>query len=409
LRGEGAAGAAGAVPPAGSGPGLYLHWPFCAAKCPYCDFNSHVSAAVDTARWQRAYLAEIDRVAAELPGWRVGSVFFGGGTPSLMPPGLVAALLDRVAARWPVAPDMEVTLEANPGSVEAGRLVGWRAAGVNRVSLGVQALDDGALRALGRQHSAAEARAAVALAQRLFERVSFDLICARQGQSPAAWRAELHEALAIAGEHLSVYQLTIEPGTVFARRAAAGRLPGLQGEDPAVEMFEATQELCAAAGLPAYEISNHARPGAECRHNLAIWQGGAYAGIGPGAHGRIEVAGARLATEAARGPDDWLARVERKGSGEALRQTVPPAEAAVEYALGALRTAAGIDLDRLGTLDDRTLDPSKVQDLQDIGVIESGRGRLWLTDAGRLVLDSVLAALLAGPQGALSGQPSESR
>lgn len=395
--------------PAGTGFGLYVHWPFCAAKCPYCDFNSHVAGAVDLPRWQRAFLAEIDRVAAETRGVRVDTVFFGGGTPSLMPPGLVAAILDRVARSFAVAPEAEITLEANPGSVEAGRLAGYRAAGVNRVSLGVQALDDAALRALGRRHDAAEARAAVALAQRLFDRVSFDLIYARQGQTPAAWRAELRAALAMAGEHLSLYQLTIEPGTVFARRAAAGRLPGLPGEDPAAEMFETTQEICAAAGLPAYEISNHARPGAECRHNAICWQGGCYAGIGPGAHGRIVVDGARLATEGARSPGDWLARVEREGNGEAARLPLDAAEAAVEYALGALRTVAGIDRGWLDRLDPAALDSEGLARVAALGLLEKAGGRLRLTGAGRPLLDSVLGAILGGDQRPVSDHPSASR
>lgn len=395
--------------PAGAGFGLYLHWPFCAAKCPYCDFSSHVAGTIDIPRWQRAFLAEIGRAAAELPGRQVDSVFLGGGTPSLMPPDLVGAILDAVAASWPLAADVEVTLEANPSSVEAGRLAGYRAAGVNRVSLGIQALEDRALRQLGRLHSADEARAALRLAQRLFDRVSFDLIYARQGQSVAAWRDELSAALAMAGEHLSLYQLTIEPGTVFARRAAQGRLPGLPGEDPAADMFEVTQALCAAAGRPAYEISNHARPGAECRHNMLCWQGGSYVGIGPGAHGRVLRDGVRWAAEAARAPGDWLRRVESPRDAATLRQALSPAECAVEYALGALRTAIGMEPGYLARLDRDALDPEGVTELRELGLIETGAGRLRLTSAGRPLLDSILARLLATPRAGAGGDHGDDR
>jgi putative oxygen-independent coproporphyrinogen III oxidase len=393
--------------PAGTGFGIYLHWPFCAAKCPYCDFNSHVAAAIDMARWRAAFLTEIDRLADAMPGRTVDTVFLGGGTPSLMPADLVGDLIDRIAARWTVADAVEITLEANPGSVEAGRLAGYRAAGVNRLSLGVQALDDAALRALGRTHTAAEAWAAVALGHRLFDRVSFDLIHARQHQTVADWRAELRSALAIAGEHLSLYQLTIEPGTAFARRAAAGGLAGLPDEDRGAEMFEATEEICAAAGWPAYEISNHARPGAACRHNLLCWQGGAYAGIGPGAHGRIVVDGQRVASAAARQPGLWLQRVETGEGGDAARAPVSGGEAAIEYALGALRTVDGIDRAHLDRLDSGALDCDAVAQLGALGFLEATPGRLRLTRTGRLLLDSILAAILTVPQPLASGRPSD--
>ncbi|HDR29144.1 radical SAM family heme chaperone HemW, partial [Rhodovulum sp.] len=276
--------------------GLYVHWPFCLSKCPYCDFNSHVAASIDMGEWQRAYLSEIRRIGAETGPRTLTSVFFGGGTPSLMAPDLVAAILDTVRATWPCANDMEVTLEANPGSVEAGRFAGYRDAGVGRVSLGVQALNDADLGRLGRLHSAAEARAAFDIARNTFERVSFDLIYARQDQLLADWQAELGQALALGVDHLSLYQLTIEPGTAFGDRHARGGLRGLPDDDRAADMYLATQEICAAAGLPAYEVSNHARPGAESRHNLIYWRYGDYAGIGPGAHGRLTLDGRRWAT-----------------------------------------------------------------------------------------------------------------
>ncbi|MFD0938178.1 radical SAM family heme chaperone HemW, partial [Methylobacterium trifolii] len=277
-----------------AGFGIYLHWPFCASKCPYCDFNSHVRhAPVDEPRYLAAFRAEIAHVAARTPGRTVTSVFLGGGTPSLMRPETVAGLLEAVAAAWAMAPEAEITLEANPTSVEAGRFRGYRTAGVNRVSLGVQAFDDASLKALGRLHSAAEAFEAIRIAQTAFARTSFDLIYARPGQTPAAWRAELTDAVARAAEHLSLYQLTIEPGTPFFGLAAAGRLVP-PDDEVSRALYDVTQDVCGAAGLPAYEISNHARPGAQSRHNLLYWRYGEYAGIGPGAHGRLVTGAGRL-------------------------------------------------------------------------------------------------------------------
>ena len=292
-----------------AGFGVYVHWPFCASKCPYCDFNSHVRAEIDEARWRAALVRELDHFAALAPGRTVTSIFFGGGTPSLMAPATVAAVIERTANHWRLAGDVEITLEANPTSVEAGRFAGYRDAGVNRVSLGVQSLDDRALGFLGRGHDAAEARAAVAVAHARFPRVSFDLIYARPGQSPAAWRRELAEALQIAGEHLSLYQLTLEPGTAFHARAARGAL-ALPGGDAAAALYDVTQEVLEGAGLPAYEISNHAVPGAESRHNLTYWRSGDYLGVGPGAHGRLTGGGAVLAIAQTRSPERWLAAVE---------------------------------------------------------------------------------------------------
>jgi len=276
--------------------GVYIHWPFCLSKCPYCDFNSHVRhSAIDEARFVRAFTTEIAATAARTPGRTVSTIFFGGGTPSLMQPATVGAILDAVGQHWHVGPDVEVTLEANPTSVEATRFAGYRAAGVNRVSLGVQALDDGALKALGRMHTVREALDAVAIARAAFERYSFDLIYARPGQTPQMWRSELERAITEAAEHLSLYQLTIEDDTPFAALHAAGKLAVPDGDQARI-LYDLTREVCASAGLPAYEISNHARPGAECRHNLVYWRYHEYAGIGPGAHGRLDIDGRRHAT-----------------------------------------------------------------------------------------------------------------
>lgn len=372
--------------------GLYVHWPFCQAKCPYCDFNSHVAATVDQGRWMRAYLAEIDRIGAEVPGRILDTIFFGGGTPSLMKPEVVAAIIERARATWPTANDLEVTLEANPTSVEAGRFRGYRAAGVNRVSIGVQAFNDVDLRRLGRMHSVAEAMGAIDLARDVFERVSFDLIYARQDQSLADWRAELGRALLVAGDHLSMYQLTIEDGTAFGARLARGGLAGLPGEDLAADMFEVTQEMTAAAGLPSYEVSNHAVEGSESRHNLIYWRCGDYAGIGPGAHGRLTRGGERVATETYLAPGKWLERVEGTGSGEAPRVILSGAAQAGEYLMMGLRLSEGVNLDRFCRLNGANL--SGVGELAALGLIEIGAGRLRATSRGRLVLNQVIGALL---------------
>ena len=375
--------------------GLYLHWPFCASKCPYCDFNSHVAAAIDQVRWRRAYLAEIARVSAETGPRVLNTVFFGGGTPSLMAPELVAAVLEAVRAAWPMANDAEITLEANPGSVEAGRFRGYRDAGVNRVSLGVQALNDDDLRRLGRLHSAAEARAAFAVARKTFDRVSFDLIYARQDQTAAGWRRELRDALAMAVDHLSLYQLTIEEGTAFATRHAAGGLAGLPDEDRAADLWEITQEECGAAGLPGYEISNHARPGAESRHNLVYWRSGDWAGIGPGAQGRLTLDGVRWATEAPRAPGEWLEAVEAHGSGEAPRAALSRDDRAVEYVMMGLRLTEGIDLSRLPAFGANVTNDKEIKVLEDSGLVETGHGRLRATAIGRPLLNAVLRRILA--------------
>jgi len=375
--------------------GLYLHWPFCASKCPYCDFNSHVAAAIDQVRWRRAYLAEIARVSAETGPRVLNTVFFGGGTPSLMAPELVAAVLEAVRAAWPMANDAEITLEANPGSVEAGRFRGYRDAGVNRVSLGVQALNDDDLRRLGRLHSAAEARAAFDVARKTFDRVSFDLIYARQDQTAAGWRRELRDALAMAVDHLSLYQLTIEEGTAFATRHAAGGLAGLPDEDRAADLWEITQEECGAAGLPGYEISNHARPGAESRHNLVYWRSGDWAGIGPGAQGRLTLDGVRWATEAPRAPGEWLEAVEGRGAGEAPRAALSRDDRAVEYVMMGLRLTEGIDLSRLPAFGANVTNDKEIKVLEDSGLVETGHGRLRATAIGRPLLNAVLRRILA--------------
>ena len=370
-----------------------MHWPFCQAKCPYCDFNSHVSASVDHARWRAAYLREIARSAELVPHRVLNSIFFGGGTPSLMPPETVAAIIEAARAAWPMANDPEITLEANPTSVEAGRFAGYADAGITRVSLGVQALNDADLRRLGRLHSVADAIQAYEIARKYFERTSFDLIYARQDQTLPGWRDELRRALDLAVDHLSLYQLTIETGTAFGARHAAGKLRGLPQEELAADMYQATQDICAAAGLGAYEVSNHARPCAESRHNLIYWRYGDYVGIGPGAHGRLTLDGVRHATEAWQAPGEWLARAER-GSGESLRAPLPAHEQATEFLLMGLRLSEGIDMARFARLSGAPLDAGAVAHLQDLGMVSVETGRLRATETGRAVLNAVICELL---------------
>jgi len=376
--------------------GVYIHWPFCRSKCPYCDFNSHVRhGGVDQPRFVRAFTAEIAATAARTADRTVSTIFFGGGTPSLMEPATVAAVLDAVAKHWRVADDVEVTLEANPTSVEAERFAGYRAGGVNRVSLGVQALDDAALSALGRTHTAREALDAVGIARRIFERYSFDLIYARPGQTPAAWRAELKKAISESAEHLSLYQLTIEPETPFASLRAAGKLAVPDADDARV-LFDITREVCAAAGLPAYEISNHARPGAECRHNLVYWRYREYAGIGPGAHGRLDIDGTHRATATEKRPEAWLARVESQGHGLVTDEPLSRVEVADEFLLMGLRLTEGIDLERFSTLAGVPLAFEKIADLARHDLIETtAAGRLRVTPAGFPILDAIVADLAA--------------
>jgi putative oxygen-independent coproporphyrinogen III oxidase len=381
-----------------SGFGIYIHWPYCAAKCPYCDFNSHVRDAFSETRWSDAILRELDFIAGlqtERPV--VASVFFGGGTPSLMSGRAVGRVLDGIARLWPSTPDLEITLEANPNSVEQERFRDYRAAGVNRVSIGVQSLDGAALRALGRLHGVDEARNAIELAQRIFPRSSFDLIYARPQQAPEAWTRELEDALAFGTEHLSLYQLTIEPGTAYATLARQGKLI-VPDEDAAAALYDITETLCAASGLASYEVSNYAKPGAESRHNLVYWRYGDYAGVGPGAHGRLTLDGRRMATEAERLPEKWLAAVELGGNSIAL--TDVSTEAAREHLLMGLRLAEGIDLAAYCERWKVAPSSSRIAHLTDDGLIAVDGTRLHATARGRLVLNTVIAELadsLMGP------------
>ncbi len=376
--------------------GVYVHWPFCLSKCPYCDFNSHVRhAAIDEPRFAQAFAREIETTAARVPHREVTSIFLGGGTPSLMQPRTVAAILDAIGRYWRVARDVEVTLEANPTSVEATRFAGYRTAGVNRVSLGVQALDDESLKALGRLHNAREALDAVAVARNAFDRYSFDLIYARPNQTPAMWGEELQRAIGEAAEHLSLYQLTIEEGTPFFGLHAAGKLK-TPDEAIARALYDVTQEVCGRHGLLAYEISNHARKGAECRHNLVYWRGQEYAGIGPGAHGRLDINGVRHATATEKRPEAWLMRVEANGHGVVTDECLNSEERADEFLLMGLRLAEGIDPRRYAALAGRPLDPRRIALLSEEGAIAIGAdGRLRVTQAGFPVLDAVVADLAA--------------
>ncbi len=366
---------------------VYVHWPFCLSKCPYCDFNSHVRESVDQAAWRAALLAEIGATANEIGKRRVQSIFFGGGTPSLMPPATVAAIINQIAARWNLDADAEITLEANPTSVEAEKLAAFAAAGVNRVSLGVQALNDADLKFLGRGHSATEARAAVDLARKYFSRMSFDLIYARPNQTPAEWQAELRTAIAMAADHLSLYQLTIEPGTGFEGAVRRGQFTPMQG-DMAADLYELTQEICGAHGLPAYEISNHARPGSESRHNLVYWRYGEYAGIGPGAHGRLYRDGAVYATANFRKPERWL---------EAGRETCSALggrDQSVEMVMMGLRLRDGVCTARYAALAGAPLSQDVIQELCEQDLLQQDGHRIKATARGRLLLDGVLAKLL---------------
>ncbi|SFL78378.1 radical SAM family heme chaperone HemW [Shimia aestuarii] len=373
--------------------GLYIHWPFCQAKCPYCDFNSHVAREIDQSRWLRAYLGELDRVANETSGRVLNTVFFGGGTPSLMDPEVVASILERVRKLWPTSNDMETTLEANPGSVEAGRFAAYRQGGVNRISMGIQALNDRDLQRLGRIHTVKEAKAAFDIARNTFERVSFDLIYARQDQSLEAWSNELREALSMAIDHLSLYQLTVEDGTAFGDRYARGKLRGLPEDDLAANMYEATQEICAATGMLPYEVSNYAETGSESRHNLIYWRYGDYAGIGPGAHARLTLNGQRLAIENWKAPGKWLEAAEA-GNGESLRDVIASEDQATEFLLMGLRLSEGVNLTRYQALAGHALGGNRVENLVELGLISVEDQHLRVLPQGRMVLNSVLAELL---------------
>ena len=390
-----------------AGFGVYVHWPFCASKCPYCDFNSHVRAGgIDEPRFLAAYLRELRHWAELVPGRSVGSIFFGGGTPSLMSATTVAAILDEIARLWRIEPGAEITLEANPSSVEAARFRDYRRAGINRVSLGVQSLDDADLRKLGRLHSAGEAVAAIGVSREIFERASFDLIYARPGQSVAAWEDELAGALRLAGRHLSLYQLTIEQGTPYAELYARGKLR-VPDNEAAHAFYALTQEMTEAAGLPAYEISNHAAPGEECRHNLLYWRYGEYAGIGPGAHGRAVVAGTRRATVTERQPERWLACVESEGHGIVESTTLDPEQQADEALLMGLRLTEGLDLDRMAALSGFRPSERAIDTLAAHGLVERlTPGRLRATREGRIILNEVVLRLSSAlePVGAPSSR-----
>ncbi len=374
--------------------GLYVHWPFCEAKCPYCDFNSHVVREIDQTRWAAALASEVRRVAAETPGRVLGSIFFGGGTPSLMAPETVATVLDAAREGWTFGNNIEITLEANPRSVEAARFEGYARAGVNRVSLGVQSLREPDLRRLGRLHDVGEARAAFGIAREVFDRVSFDLIYARQGQTLADWEEELGEALDMAVDHLSLYQLTIEPGTAFWDRSQAGKLRGLPSDDLGADMYELTQEMCARAGMPAYEVSNHARSDAESRHNLVYWRYGDWVGVGPGAHGRFDLGPQRIESVAWRMPGRWMSAVEEAQNGNESRMAVGGDDQAVEYLMMGLRLSEGLDLARLHQMSLNVAQSAQVASLQEMELLELSAGRLIATPRGRLVLNSVIEALL---------------
>lgn len=379
---------------------LYVHWPFCLAKCPYCDFNSHVRGGIDIAHWQAALLADLQYEAARAPTKKLTSIFFGGGTPSLMPPVLVEAILREAECLWGFAPNIEITLEANPSSVEASKFAALGQAGINRVSLGIQSLHDDALHFLGRLHNAQEALQAIALAQDSFRRVSIDLIYARPGQTERAWRDELARALAFGTGHVSLYQLTIEPGTRFATEVRTGRMSPL-GNDEAAELFALTRETAATAGLPAYEISNHARAGEESRHNLTYWRYGDYAGVGPGAHGRI----AGMATVRHRKPENYLAAVARQGHGLDEERRLSATEQAAEALLMGLRLTEGIDLPtletRFGFPRSFLLNLDKMEFYEDEGLVWNEGNRVGLTERGMPLLDGLLAELVA-----LEGEPA---
>lgn len=373
--------------------GLYLHWPFCASKCPYCDFNSHVVASIDQNAWKTAYLSEIDRVGAETAGRRLDTVFFGGGTPSLMDPDLVASIINRIRRTWPMRNNPEITLEANPSSIEAGRFQGFQQAGVTRISMGMQAMNDADLKRLGRLHTAREAMEAFDIARKYFDRVNFDLIYARQDQTLADWRAELSLALSLAVDHLSLYQLTVEDGTAFGDRFQAGRLGGLPDDDTSADMYALTQEVTAQHGMLGYEISNHAALGAESQHNLIYWRGGDYIGIGPGAHGRLTLDDQRWATECPKSPQIWLEKVRSQQSGELPRSLLERDEQALEYLMMSMRLREGMDLTRYQEIAGRGLNPQTIQHLAEIGKVRTEKNHLIATDDGRVVLNAVIRAL----------------
>ena len=374
--------------------GLYLHWPFCEAKCPYCDFNSHVSRKIDQSAWKDAYLAELARGAAETQGRVLNAVFFGGGTPSLMDPEVVAEIITAIRKHWPTANDLEITLEANPGSVEAGRFAAYRGAGVNRISMGIQALNDSDLKRLGRIHSVSEALAAFDIARNNFDRVSFDLIYGRQDQTLPEWERELRKALSLAIDHISLYQLTVEQGTAFGDRYAVGKLKGLPNDDLSADMYTVTQDICGSMGMPAYEVSNHARDGAQSTHNLIYWRYGDYLGIGPGAHGRLSLNGQRFATECHSNPRKWL-DAALNGDTERPREVLDCDAQSSEFLMMGLRLKAGVDLERYAQISRTPLPEKKISELCDLGMLSIDKSVIIVTNQGVMVLNAILAELLA--------------
>ena len=373
---------------------IYVHWPFCQSKCPYCDFNSHVRGSVDHGRWQRALVREIENSAKTVPGRSVDSVFFGGGTPSLMAPETVHTVISAIRSNWAVSNDLEVTLEANPTSVEAGKFASFAQAGVNRLSMGIQSLKDSDLKSLGRLHTAAEARRAFDIARDHFSRVSFDLIYARQAQTLADWQDELSEAAEMAVDHLSLYQLTIEAGTRFGELYQKGRLRDLPTADTSAEMYERTQEICDLRGFSSYEVSNHAVKGAESRHNLVYWRYGDYAGVGPGAHGRLTVNGQRLATESCALPEEWLLSVEKQGTAIRTSEVILASDQASEYLMMSLRLSEGSDLNRFAALAGSPISDARIESLTEQGLLERVKDRIRTVGSGRMVLNAVLRELL---------------
>ncbi len=374
--------------------GIYVHWPFCQSKCPYCDFNSHVRGSIDHRRWQQALVREIENSAKMVPDRSVGSVFFGGGTPSLMAPETVDAVLSAIRANWAVSNDLEVTLEANPTSVEAGKFAAFGQVGVNRLSMGIQSLRDTDLKSLGRLHTAAEARRAFDIARDHFKRVSFDLIYARQAQSVDDWQEELAEAAEMAVDHLSLYQLTIESGTRFGDLYKKGRLRDLPTGETSAEMYEKTQEICDLHGFSSYEVSNHAVKGAESRHNLVYWRYGDYVGVGPGAHGRLTVDGQRLAPESGPLPEEWLLTVEKQGTAINTSEIISRSDQASEYLMMSLRLSEGSDLNRFADLAGTPISDERIQYLVDQGLLAREKDRIYTVGSGRMVLNAVLRELL---------------
>lgn len=370
--------------------GLYLHWPFCAAKCPYCDFNSHVTKSVDHTAWRNAFVSEIERAGQKTKGRVLHSVFFGGGTPSLMEPSTVDAIMEAVYRTWPIANDLEVTLEANPTSVEAQKFADFHSAGINRVSMGIQALKDPDLVRLGRLHTAAEGLAAFDVARNTFDRVSFDLMYGRQNQSLADWEAELSQALSLGLDHVSLYQLTIEAGTAFGDRYKRGKLAGLPDDDLSADMYALTQDICTDHEMSRYEVSNHAKDSAESRHNLIYWRYGDYIGIGPGAHGRVTMNGTRLATEQSKLPTVWL-----NGENRETQEVLSGKDQAVEFLMMGLRVAGGVDLRRFQNLAGYPIPEARIDELVDLGLLKASRTSISLSYQGFSLLNGVLRTLLS--------------